>query len=233
MEEILFDGYRKFLKDTQDNVFKSFLKMPFGGRFYLSNIILCVIVSIIVVGFTNWILVSVILLGVEIILCVASYFYVENYQIKTSGIRVVEYKAYCKEIMQWLKSNDIEVSRDNLYELKRRIWASWESREHARKKGIDRVEKWVQALLIPLLLAVFSEIIDGQTDVGVLVSSMLVLIVAIGIVCATVINCYNMVSFFQKRKLEQMRKFANDIQGIIDTQFEDSLIKKITVTTAT
>lgn len=229
MEDILFDGYRKYLKDTQDNVFKAFFNMPLGGKILLVAIILCVVASIFFLVFTKWVIVSLILLGVDIVLCIASYFFVESYQIKTSDIRVVDYKKYCSKIKEWLESNDIEVTKSTLTELENRVLKVWESKENARKKGIERVEKWIQALLIPLLLAVFAEIIDGQTDVSTLISSMLILIIAIGVVCATVINCYNLVSFFQKRKLEQMRKFANDLQGVIDTQFEDSLIKKINV----
>ena len=231
MEEILFDGYRKYLKDTQDNVFRAFFKMPLGGRILLAAIILCMVASIFFLAFTKYVVISLILLGVDIVLSIVSYFYVESYQIRTSDVRVTDYKEYCAEIKEWLKSNDVEVTKSNLAELRNRVLSSWESKENARKRGIERVEKWIQALLIPLLLAIFAEIIDGQTDISILISSMLILIIAIGVVCATAINCYNIVSFFQKRKLEQMRKFANDIQGIIDTQFEDSLIRKITVNT--
>lgn len=229
MEDILFDGYRKHLKATQDNVFQAFFKMPCGGKFLLTAIIVCMLASIVFLVFTKWIWVSLISLVVDIILCIVSYFYVESYQIKTSDIRVVDYKEYCAGIKKWLESSDVELTKSNLSELRKRVLASWASKENARKRGIERVEKWIQALLIPLLLAVFAEIIDGQTDVSTLISSLLILIIAIGIVCATAINFYNIVSFFQKRKLEQMRKFANDIQGVLDTQFEDGLIREITV----
>ena len=35
---------------------------------------------------------------------------------------------------------------------------------------------------------------------------------------------YSMLSFFKKRKLEQMRCFADDLQGVLDTQLENKLI---------
>jgi hypothetical protein len=168
---------------------------------------------------------------VEIVLCIASYFYVENYQIKTSDIRVIRYKEYCGKIMTWLQSNDVETSKANLIELRNRMINAIEAKERVRKNGVEKVENWIQVLLVPLLLAVFAEIIDGQTNISMLLSSTIVLIVTIGIVCATLLNCYNMVSFFQKRKLEQMRSFADDIQGIIDTQFEDGIIRKVQLET--
>ena len=43
-----------------------------------------------------------------------------------------------------------------------------------------------------------------------------------------VLGIFNAVSFLGKYKLEKMRRFANDIQGIIDTQFEDGFLKKET-----
>lgn len=227
MEDILFDGYRKYLKATQDNVFRAFFKMPSGGKFFLIAIIVSMLASIAFLVFVECIWVSLISLAIDIALCIGSYFYVESYQIKTSDVRVADYKEYCAGINKWLESSEVELTKSNLTELRKRVLESWASKENSRKRGIERVEKWIQALLIPLLLAVFAEIIDGQTDVSILISSLLVLIIAIGVVCATAINFYNIVSFFQKRKLEQMRKFANDIQGVLDTQFEDGLIRKI------
>lgn len=232
MEDILFDSYRKYLKEKQPGVVKAFFGMPLGAKLLLLGITLCVGASIVLFWFTKWKLICLmVLLGLEIILCIISYFYVENYQIKTSNVRVIEYKEYCKGIVEWLKSNDIEVSKSNLTELRKRILASVESRECTRKKNIERVEKWLQTLFIPLLLAVFAKIIDGQSEVSTLIGSMIVLIVAIGGLGAVTINCYNMVSFFKKRKLEQMIRFASDLQGAIDTQFEDGLIKKVTLET--
>ena len=80
---------------------KAFFEMPLGAKLLLLGITLCVGASIFLFGFTKWQLVSLmVLLGLEIILCIVSYFYVENYQIKTSNVRVVEYKEYCKGIME-------------------------------------------------------------------------------------------------------------------------------------
>jgi hypothetical protein len=37
--------------------------------------------------------------------------------------------------------------------------------------------------------------------------------------------CYNIIDFFQKRKLEQLKSFSKDSQGVIDTQLEKKLLK--------
>lgn len=50
------------------------------------------------------------------------------------------------------------------------------------------------------------------------------MIVAIASTGLAFLNIYNILDFFQKRKLEQMKSFVEDLQGIFDCQFECKLI---------
>lgn len=227
MEDILFDSYRKYLKESHAYV-KSLSKMPLVVWILLASLFLCGGGSVGFLYVSKCQILSPIMLVAEIILCIVLHFYVENYRIITSDIRVGDYSNYCKDVMQWLTLTGVVASPSNLTELRKRILETCESQEIERKRKVENVEKWVQVLIIPLLLAGFYKIIDEQQEVDALMSWLFVLICFVIFGCVMVLGIYNAVSFLRKYKLEKMRRFANDIQGIIDTQFEDGFLKKET-----
>lgn len=49
--------------------------------------------------------------------------------------------------------------------------------------------------------------------------------VSLGSLALAFLCCYNIIDFFQKRKLEQLKSFSKDLQGVIDTQLEKKLLK--------
>lgn len=116
MEEILFDGYRKYLKKEHSQV-KTLYQMPFTVWVLLASLFLCGCGSIGFLYTSKCQFVSLIMVVAEAILCIVLHFYVETYRIRTSDIRVVDYGKYCKGLMQWLISADI-VASNYAYEAK-------------------------------------------------------------------------------------------------------------------
>lgn len=223
MYKILFDNYRKYQKKNQDNFFKAFWKLPKPAIIIfivIISTIIYAILSIFVKHLQQWYVWCLLL---EILACVTLYFYTEYYQIKTSSMRLQVYKKYCRKINIWLKTTGLIVNKKNLNEIIDRINRDILTMEEKRNKRRDRIEKWIQILIIPILLAVFSELIREQTNLSVLISYALVLLISVGSLSLAFLCCYNIIDFFQKRKLEQLKSFSNDLQGIIDTQLEKKL----------
>lgn len=224
MESILFDSYRKYQKEQKDNFIKAIFKLPLLAQIFLAIIVLCLIYSVLVV-FVPWLRVAYgYCLAVEVLTCVALYFYTENFQIKTSDSRLFVYQEYCEKIKQWLASVGVNVTPENVTEIMKRTNKHIALLEKKRKERRDRIDRWIQILIIPILLAIFSAVIKEQTDLSLLLVYAVTMIVTIASIGLAFLNIYNIIDFFQKRKLEQMKSFAEDLQGILDCHFECKLI---------
>lgn len=224
MESILFDSYRKYQKEHKDNFIKAIFKLPIWAQIFLVIIVLCLAYSVLVVFVPCLRVAYGYCLAVEVLTCVALYFYTENYQIKTSDSRLFVYQEYCEKIKQWLVSVGVNVTPENIKEIMKRTNKRIALLEKKRKERRDRIDKWIQILIIPILLAIFSAVIKEQTDLSLLLVYAVSMIVAIASIGLAFLNIYNIIDFFQKRKLEQMKSFAEDLQGVLDCQFTCKLI---------
>ena len=162
----------------------------------------------------------------QVTLCISLFFYTENFQIKNSDIRFLVYKEYCDKILQWLIDCGIIVTKENIIELMLRVEKEIEKAEKQRAITRERIDKWIQILIIPILLAVFSAIIKAQTDLTVLFAYTFAFLIVLGSIALAFINCYNILDFFKKRKLEQLKSLYNDLQGVLDCQLENKLFSK-------
>ena len=224
MESILFDSYRKYQKEQKDNFIKAIFKLPVWVQIFLAMIVLCLVYSVLVLFVPCLRVVYGYCLAVEVLTCVALYFYTENFQIKTSDSRLFVYQEYCEKIKHWLDLVGVNVTPENITEIMTRTNKRIDLLEKKRKERRDRIDRWIQILIIPILLAIFSAVIKEQTDLSLLLVYAVTMIVAIASTGLAFLNIYNILDFFQKRKLEQMKSFVEDLQGNLDCQFECKLI---------
>lgn len=222
MESILFDGYRKYQKEQKDNFIKAIFKLPVWVQIFLAMIVLCLVYSVLVLFVPCLRVVYGYCLAVEVLTCVVLYFYTENFQIKTSDSRLFVYQEYCEKIKHWLDSVGVNVTPENITEIMTRTNKRIDMLEKKRKERRDRIDRWIQILIIPILLAIFSAIIKEQTDLSLLLVYAVTMIVAIASMGLAFLNIYNILDFFQKRKLEQ--KFV-DINNYLDDGFFEIISK--------
>lgn len=163
----------------------------------------------------------------ELIVCIVLYSYADNYQIKTSDTRMKAYANYCAELLTWLRNTGFSATKENVEIIIDRMNARINARQIKKQTNQQRFDKWCHALLFPVVLAVFSAAIKNQTDVVVMLAYAATLLMTIGIVYLAVYNCMNLWLFFDKRRLAQMKSFTEDLQGIIDTQYDDRLVVSI------
>lgn len=226
MHTILFDSYRKYQKENKLSFVKTIFKLPLGAKFFLGGLAMCLIYSLLACFIDFYKNTYFICLIVQVVLCIGLYFYTENFQIKNSDYRLTIYQEYCEEIKLWLIKIGIIVNKENITELVSRIEKEIEKSEKQRKATRDRIEKWIQILIIPILLALFSSIIREQTDLTTLFAYAIAFLVALGSIALVFLNCYNVFDFFKKRKLEQLKSLCNDLQGVLDCQFNNKLFFK-------
>ena len=223
MDEILFDGYRKYQKSLRSNIVKTVLKFPTGAIVIVGVAFASMVLSFVFQFIESLEWLSSVFFLIEIITCISSHFYIESFRIKTSGKRLVSYYEYCNGIYAWITSTGIVTTGKNIQaiigRLEKRIKLLEEKRTHTQ----NTIWHIVNILIIPLLLAIFSSWMKDQTNLPDLIAASLSIIFFVGSIGLLVYLLYNVFSIFQKRRIEQLRCFADDLQGILDTQFESPL----------
>lgn len=226
MQTILFDSYRNFQKSNKDSIIKAVFKLPLVVKLIFAGLGICFLYNLGAIFIIPIRKAYIFCLVIEIALSIVLYIYTENFQVKNSDLRFSVYQAYCANIKNWLEQIGIVVTKENLSELISRIDKDIEAFDAKRSRKRERIEKWVQILIIPILLAVFSAVIKEQSDLSILLSYATTLLVGYGSLSLVFIGCYNAFDFFEKRKLEQLRSLSSDLQGVLDCQFDNKLFVK-------
>ncbi len=223
MDEILFDGYRKYQKSLRGNIVKTVLGFPTGAIIIVGVAFASMVSSFIFQFIESLAWLSSVFFLIEIIACISSHFYIENFRIKKSGNRLVSYYEYCNGIYAWITSTGIVATDKNIQAIIARLEKRIKLLEEKRTHTQNTIWHIVNILIIPLLLAIFSSWIKDQTNLPDLIAASLSIIFFVGSIGLLVYLLYNVFSVFQKRRIEQLRCFADDLQGILDTQFERPL----------
>lgn len=225
MHSIVFDSYLKYQKENKNNVIKSISKMPVVVMICLSIMVISLLAVVGNIFLLKSNIIYLIFIIAEFISGITLYFFTENFYIKTSNTRLHTYKSYCKDIYTWLQNIGIETDADTIELLRTRLNEDIETYKVNRKESKDRVEKWVQVLIIPIILAVFTQAISDNTNIESLFLYTTMLLLMVGFIAIICHNFYNFIDFTKKRKIEQMISLANDLQGVLDTQINNRFDK--------
>ncbi len=123
----------------------------------------------------------------------------------------------------------VAVDKKDIVELKDRMDSRLEKYAEIQQRTTDIIMRFIQALIIPVILTVLTVILNNQIDISAILAYG---IVAIMVFCFIVITIFGIVSAFnlmRKNEHEKMNSFSKDLQGILDTQFEDGIFAKIDV----
>lgn len=226
METLLFDSYRVFQKEYKGSIIRRFCRLPVMAiiLFFIAIVSAVSAIILIFLGKQN---ISYICAGVEVVAGIATFIYTENYQLKMIDKRLATYRSYCADVHKWLSGTGFVVTQQNIQDILVRIKQQIERQENLRKTKVANIRFIAEVLLIPFLLAIFSTWITGNTDLAVLITGALALLSVFGTLGMLVYFADAILSFYQKHKLEQWRCFADDLQGVIDTQFEDKIIANL------
>ena len=225
MELILFDSYRKYQKENNKFTIRNLKRLPKLAIFLLLVTVACMVASIVLL-FVKIIPDAVRLLVIcgEYILYVGLFFYTENYQIEIANTRLGNYRSYCIELRDWLESTGFVVNSQSIMTLKERILKQVAEKKADRDRLNNIIKHAFDIIVVPLLLAIFANIIQNEQDINAMFISALTLISGLGTLIMIVYVIYSVISFYNKRKLELLKCFANDLQGIMDTQFDKKLL---------
>ena len=224
MEETLLNGYLKYRKNVRKKLYKNLYKAP---KLILVLMVLLMIISVCLVIFSFTSPLSILYwctTALDVILFVVNGFLVERYEIKTSDVRLKREKEYSDKMYAWLKEINFNATVENIADLKRRLLTMYQKKEEQLQKWTTRIEKWLQILVVPVVLAIFAEAIKNNTEITSLILYAVTTVLSLVGFALCIFYIYLVAKCFFVRKAKQIKCFADDLQKVLDTQFEDSMI---------
>ena len=226
MEKVIFNCYKKFQKETKENLFKAIFKLPkFPLILLIMDVVTTVVYFIGMVVFNNVSIVLVCLI-IEVVICIILYFYTEHYDVKISRARLNEHIEYYSKVVTWLKNIGVNVTKENVLVIKEQFEKQIKRTEEQQKNKNDQIERWIQVLFIPIVLAAFTIMMERQTGIKEIIKQTILIAFCLVVVVFAILPLYQYWDFLKKRKIVQMRNLVDDLQGVLYTQTENKIITK-------
>lgn len=216
MENYILYSYLKWHKDNKKSTIKEVLKLPIVAKILLLILVLSLVIGSIMAFMNNeytWIPILI-----ETITCIISYFYTERFQIKNSMDNYEKYKKYCLDLYGWLNTFSIR-TKDDIFEIKKRIELNYQQMQSDIEKKRQRIDKWMQILIIPIVLAIVNNLIDKQTDINKLLEYITSLVFLVAVAYVSIYSIITIINIFTQQRIKQFQNLADDLQGVIDIKF--------------
>lgn len=224
MDRYLFYMYLEYLKENKLTFWPKLLKQPKVVILLMIAVVTSGIISVVIslVDISQYLSLAAVV--AEFLFCVFLYIYTENYMITYSKDRTNEYKDYCKKIKNWLNSCNVK-NEEKINILLDRVNVSMKELEIIDQKSQERTEKWLQTLIIPIILAIITTILSSDSGAKEMISGILTVIILFISIYSIYVAVSKLASFPNKRMYQQLKCFASDLQGVLDTQFSNSIFK--------
>lgn len=235
----LLNLYIKHVKETDKEIWKRITSLPKNIITEMIVALVCLTLTILSVVFVNaeikifnnteiWgtacTITYIISAIVAVFFCAIAQIAIGKYEIEISDSSMNEYWTFCNQTKKWIvelfnfdASNKTDVIKE-IETIKNRVDTYRQELNDDAEKRANRMDKWIQALAIPFVLAIITAVIDKNDDiskaVAIIVSIILVGVVLFGIVWLS----NNFKSLLRKQKIEQLKLFSEDLQGIIDAE---------------
>lgn len=227
MEQILYKNYLKYLKDNKTPLYKALLSIPKCAAVLLVALVLLCATSLMFLCVEKLRQYFIIPLAIEIVFSIVSYFYSEHYEINNSEIYMNNYKEHCSDIYAWLQDISISVTKDSIIEIKRRIDVKLEKMEKTKEKNRNTIERIIQVIIIPFVLAMFAALIKNESDANVIVAYGVYFIFFPIALLITLFGLFEVFNMVNKNEFNRLKNFSDDLQGILDTQYVGGLFEKV------
>lgn len=214
MEERLLNLYLDWL-NKRNNLSKK-NKMPIWSVLSIIITALCFIAAS-VLYFVNLKLLYIPFVVLIILTALTDYLSEKN-QIHQSTASFDHYKEYSVDLFEMISSYNIS-TKDRISELIDRLAGKRKEIQSSINKKIETTNKWTQALIIPITLAVISGVFSlksNLTDAFVMVIGILLFVIIIYIVVREFISIMN---FSKEVKIDNYSVFIEDLQAIVDLNF--------------
>lgn len=218
MEYHLLNSYLKYQKEHSESFTKVIKKIPWYIIVLLIFAILCLaasIVSVFVVGMNEWFYAFTF---AEAIIAFTLYWVQERWEIKYSREHYNDFRTSAQDLYNWLSEYSI-TTKEDIELIKVRLTNDLEKQDALKRQQSDKIDKWMQTLVIPLLLAIITTFISNQTDIESVVGYVFSLLAIAFLIYAIVWIIRSVYGLLNSRKRNNIELFLDDLQSVIDVIF--------------
>ncbi|MBR3768717.1 MAG: hypothetical protein IKL10_10845 [Clostridia bacterium] len=226
MELLLYKNYLLYLNQNSSKITDVIKKAP------KSIIILLVALSIAVL----FALLTIILeplrryyfaaLIIEIVVSIINFTYTQRYEINNSLTNLYDYKEYCNNLYTWLSGVLTNSKKENIEDIKNRIDNHIKKHEQHQQKVFDVLFRFVQVLIIPVILTILAVIMEKEVDINMIFTYGIFAVLIPSFLVVTLFGFISFISILKKSEYAKIKSFSNDLQGILDTQFNNGIMAK-------
>ena len=218
MENQLLNCYLKYQKDRNKSVVKAIRKLPMYILILLILALLCLVatlVSVFVPGMGKWFYVFTL---AEAIISFVLYLVQERWEVKYSRERYTNYKQYARNLYKWLLEYSI-TTKEEIELIKSRLTDDLERQDELKRQQNERADKWMQTLVVPLVLAIITSFISNQPNIENAIGITVALLAIFGFVYAFIWIIRSVAGILNNRKRNNIKCFIDDLQSVIDVMF--------------
>jgi hypothetical protein len=218
MEYHLLNSYLKFQKDQRAPFHKIIKRIPIPIILFLIIAMACLVASVIILftmGVNFWFYICSIAEAVfAFILCFAQ----DHWEIKHSYERYTDFKKRAQDLYNWLDQYNIR-TKDEIEVIQLRLTNDLEKNEKSKRQNSEKADKWMQTLVIPMILAIVTALISNQTDIQIVISYVFSLLAVLGMIYGIVWMVRSVSGIFDDMRRSNIKLFIKDLQSVIDVKF--------------
>lgn len=213
METYLFYAYLKYSKENNQSFWPKLTSYPASIIIFVILIFLSGFFSI-VFSLLKWYIASMVGIAFEITFVIIFYYIFEKYRIDFSSAEYKDYRNYCLKLYDWIKEFDISTV-EKVEDLYHNVVAKKQQLELEEETKNSRGERWLQTLIIPVIIAIITTASSRQANMGEMILSTFLIISIFILIYGTVSATKSIINFPQKRKIKQMECFATDLNALL------------------
>lgn len=218
MEFYIFNSYLKYQKENSPSLFRKMKKTPKYLWILLGLAVICAISGMIFSFIENLSWLFLVFAPAEIVFTFMAFVLQERWEIKHSDREMEKFKTSSIEFYNWLSNLSIK-SREDIELLLERLNDYRDGQIEKREKQNNKIDKWMQTLIIPLILAIITALISNQADIESVLTFIFFMLAIVAMIYGLIWLVRSVVGILQTQRRNQLDYFITDLQGVLDVVF--------------
>ncbi len=215
MDNFIFNEYLKFKTEYFGGTLARIVKLPrhLVTLFFIT--IISAIASILLLFMLNNPYVYWIPTTIEIASVIALGICSNKYNIDNNQKHTEEYIEYCRNLYKDFCKKYVKTEKQ-FFEILNRANKKISDIQTKIDKNIEITNKWMQTLIIPILLAVFKAFIDSEENISLILNSSFFMMILTIVIYAFIIFGFSLINYDIKKQQNELKNYAEDLQSILD-----------------
>lgn len=215
MDNFIFNAYLKFKTEYSGGMLARIVKLPRHLLTLFFITIISAIVSIVLLFMIKNPYVYWIPAAIEIVSVIALGICSNKYNIDNNQKHSEKYIEYCRNLYKDFCKINVKTEQQ-FCEILNRTNKKISDIQTKIDKNIEITNKWMQTLIIPILLAVFKAFIDSEEDISVILNSSFFMMILTIVIYAFIIFGFSIINYDIKKQQNELKNYAEDLQSILD-----------------